>query len=93
MNGVQKRKPSMTNPSGSIWERGGDANSNQMSNYVPDYRLEPPPAPAYPCCPCCGSEMYDDLVLDVDGDVVGCSECMQYLTAEEYMEHINDEKW
>lgn len=59
---------------------------------VSDYRLEPPNPPAYPSCPICGSELYDYIVEDAYGDVVGCSECVKHKTAEEYMED-NDDGW
>ena len=63
-----------------------------MMTTVPDYRLEPPPAPKYPSCPICGTEMYDYLIEDAYGDIVGCSECTRTYTAEEYMEVLADEE-
>jgi len=57
-----------------------------MREYIPDYNLEPPEAPKYASCPICGSDLYDYLIEDMSGDIVGCSECTTCLTADEYME-------
>lgn len=65
-------------------------NGNTMETIL-DYRLEPPRAIDYPCCPCCGTYLYDYIVMDITGDVVGCSECTKAKSAEEYMEILNDE--
>lgn len=53
---------------------------------VADYRLEPPKMRPYPCCPMCGTELYDYVIEDAYGDIVGCSECTRQLSAEEYLE-------
>lgn len=53
---------------------------------IPDYRLDPPSPPRYLPCPFCGTELYDYIVEDICGDVVGCSECIRQLSAEEYLE-------
>ena len=58
---------------------------------IPDYRLDEPRRPGYPTCPMCGTSMYDWLVEDVCGDVVGCSECTKTISAEEYLEVVSDE--
>ena len=73
-------------------ELPGGESGNTMMMYVPDYNLEPPPPPKYPTCPMCGTELYDYLVEDVTGDIVGCSECTKTYTAEEYMEVLADEE-
>lgn len=56
-----------------------------------DHNLEPPPPPKYISCPACGSEMYDYLVIDIDNDVVGCSECTKEVTADEYLEREEED--
>lgn len=53
---------------------------------VPDYRLDPPTPVDYPDCPLCGTSLYDYLVVDICGDVVGCSECTKHITADEFLE-------
>ena len=54
---------------------------------IPDYRLEPPKLrKPIPTCPMCGESLYDYLIEDVTGDIVGCSECTRFLTAEEYLD-------
>ena len=54
---------------------------------IPDYRIEPPsPKKHYPTCPMCGTSLYDFLIEDITGDVVGCTECTRYVTAEEYLD-------
>ena len=58
---------------------------------IPDYRLEPPPAPNYPACPMCGTELYDYVFVDVYGDVVGCSECVHSKDPWEYAEMMANE--
>jgi hypothetical protein len=35
--------------------------------------------------------MYDYLVLDIDNDVVGCSECTKEVTADEYLEREEED--
>jgi DNA-directed RNA polymerase subunit RPC12/RpoP len=37
-------------------------------------------------CPYCGTSLFDYLVEDIFGAIVGCSECTRQLTAEEYLE-------
>lgn len=61
------------------------------ANDPPDYRLEPPDPPKYLCCPACGSEMYDYVIADIDGDIVGCSECTRQLDADEYLREESDD--
>lgn len=53
---------------------------------VPDYKLDPPSPIEYPECPLCGSSMYDYIVVDIWGNVCGCSECTKQITADEMLE-------
>jgi len=53
---------------------------------LPDYRVEPPKMRPYLCCPWCGSEMYDYVIEDKFGEIVGCSQCVRLLDADEYLE-------
>lgn len=55
---------------------------------ISDFRLEPPDPPKYPDCPICGTGMYDYLIEDKYGDIVGCNECTKVLTSEEYLEDL-----
>ena len=68
----------------------GEGRGNTMMT-IPDYRLEPPPAPKYPSCPFCGTDMYDFVFVDVSGDVVGCSECVHTKDPWEYAEMMANE--
>lgn len=61
------------------------------ANDPPDYRLEPPDPPKYLCCPACGSEMYDYVIADMDGEIVGCSECTRQYDPYEYLEKGGDD--
>ena len=63
-----------------------------MKEYIPDYKLEPPEAPKYLSCPICGTDLYDYIIQDENGDTVGCSECTTCLTADEYMEICGGDK-
>ncbi len=40
----------------------------------------PPPEEPFPRCPVCGAET-DTLYTNIDGDVVGCDECVHTLNA------------
>ena len=60
---------------------------------VPDYNLEPPPAHKYPCCPMCGTELYDYVIMDIAGEIVGCSECTRTLDCYEYEAVLIDEEY
>lgn len=62
-----------------------------MADKIPDYKLDPPKMVMYPTCPMCGTTMYDYLVEDICGDVIGCSECTKAISAEEYMEVMADD--
>ena len=57
---------------------------------IPDYNLEPPPPMKYLSCPMCGADLYDYIVLDIDGSAVGCSACTKCISPEEYVEHEED---
>ena len=59
---------------------------------IPDYRLEPPPAPKLPSCPVCGNDNYDYVIEDISGDIIGCSECVRCYTVYEYAEKLEMEK-
>ena len=41
--------------------------------------------PKYPVCPVCGYEC-DTVYLDMDGDIIGCSECVKTKSAWEVEE-------
>lgn len=59
---------------------------------IPDYRIEPfPVEKEYPECPVCGKSLYDFVVEDKYGYIVGCSECTRTLTADEYLVELNEE--
>ena len=55
-----------------------------------DYRLDPPEPMKVVECPYCGTSLFDYLVEDAFGAIVGCSECTRQLTAEEYLEEEED---
>ena len=57
---------------------------------IPDYRLDPPEPMKVVECPYCGTSLFDYLVEDAFGAIVGCSECTRQLTAEEYLEEEED---
>ena len=60
---------------------------------IDDYRLDPPlDKYAVPPCPKCGAGLYGYLFLDIDGDVVGCTECVTTKDPWEYVEMLEDEK-
>ena len=56
-----------------------------------DQHLEPPKMRPYLSCPICGSELYDYVVEDAYGDIVGCSECVKHLDADEYLEKHDED--
>ncbi len=58
---------------------------------IPDYLLDPPEPMECPSCPVCGTEMYDYVYIDIDGEVVGCSECVRSKDPWEYLEMLEDE--
>jgi len=64
-----------------------------MMTTVPDYNLEPPTPHKYPSCPMCGTELYDYVVMDCCGDIVGCSECTKTLDVYEYEAVLVDEEY
>jgi hypothetical protein len=35
--------------------------------------------------------MYDYVIADIDGDIVGCSECTRQLDADEYLREESDD--
>lgn len=51
----------------------------RLTDCPPASYFEPRPY-QIPICPMCGEET-DELVLDKDGDVCGCRECIQIVTA------------
>lgn len=57
---------------------------------MPERRLdlEEPPI-VY--CPRCGEENPETMVVEYDGTVVGCSECLLLLDPEEYAERRRDD--
>ena len=57
-----------------------------MTTTIPDYRLEPPDPPKYKPCPYCNSENYEEIVIDIFGNVAGCTDCVKFISAEEYLE-------
>ena len=44
-----------------------------------------------PVCPVCGSTTYQDVYEGEDG-IVGCDECVRWLSAEEWWEELEEEK-
>ena len=49
-----------------------------------DYRLDPPKVPDTPECPICRSDLYYEIYKDINGEVCGCSDCIEILTDEEW---------
>ena len=62
-----------------------------MRDQIKDYRPEPPESPEPPACPVCGSTTYQDVYEGEDG-IVGCDECVRWLSAEEWWEELEEEK-
>ena len=62
-----------------------------MRDQIKDYRPEPPEYPEPPACPICGSTTYRDVYEGEDG-IVGCDECVRWLSAEEWWEELEEEK-
>lgn len=62
-----------------------------MRDQIKDYRLEPQGYPEPPACPICGSTTYQDVYEGEDG-IVGCDECVRWLSAEEWWEELEEEK-
>lgn len=89
MNGKTMRTEYLLTTHGDALD--GAVRGNTLMTTVPDYRLDPPKRPGYPTCPWCGTSMYDWLVEDVCGDIVGCSECTKTISAEEYLEVLDED--
>ena len=56
-----------------------------------DYKPYPPEYLDPPVCPVCGSSFYRDIYKSRDG-VVGCDDCVDWLTAEEWWEELELER-
>ena len=56
-----------------------------------DYMLDPPEYPDPPECPICHSDLYDEIFKDINGEVCGCSECIEILTDEEWWLEFEEE--
>lgn len=71
----------------------GEGGKNIQMNTIPDYRLDPPSKTcAVPPCPKCGAELYGYLFIDMDGDIMGCTECVRTKDPWEYVEMLADEE-
>lgn len=49
-----------------------------------DSRMEPP-EPPQPICPVCGAQC-DIIIKNINGEVIGCDECLTVQDAWEYLE-------
>lgn len=56
--------------------------------FVPDYMLDPPSPMQYPPCPVCGSDLYEFVYKDIDGEVCGCDMCVKSMDANEYADEM-----
>ena len=50
--------------------------------------LDPPDPPKIPECPVCRSDLYEQIYRDCNGDICGCSECMEVLSVGEYLQEL-----
>ena len=54
------------------------------------YWIEPEDGKPYPSCPVCGNDNYEFVYKDIDNRVVGCSECVRTVDAEDYAEEVDN---
>lgn len=53
-----------------------------MSN-IPEPRLEPPEGGNY-ACPLCGELFPQWFIRDLNGDLLGCNDCLEQIEPEQY---------
>ncbi len=52
--------------------------------------MEPPVLPGTPCCPRCGSIMYEAVYKD-SGGVIGCDDCLWRIPADAWWEELQEQ--